>query len=666
MEKWSFPIIVIGSIVLSISLFADFIGIGSFEGFGYKQIIGTSIGLLIIAIGLIMRFMRNVYINELKGRISSYYQQVFQSKFNNDEDPSQKPEFLNIIPNSMNSGSITRNELVWGFVVLGISLSARAIFITVFPTRAMIDAYEIIEFSRRFIDGSALDHSTKSLWLWAHWNPGLPLFLSPFIAFFGATELLIASTARWTLSMPCGMITLIPFLILRDVMSLRARVIISLLLSLWPGQIIFGGVILTDNLVMLPTIALACFTIRAGVLRTCYPIWSGAIFALAVCIRQETLITNIPLLIVPLGFTPLTINSRRRLFLGGAIILSFLVALAIVRWEATDRFAITTTHTGTSLLGAFSPGAHLTGYIDYQAFASTFDSIITDDDALRLAFKEALNRPGFHIIRIIGSIIYHLKVGDGDTWWTFGNLSNADKGTGSVSEELPWSVLDDSKIIPSKRQSIAKKVSNVFTKVVKVYQPILYVLFFTCMVVTINKGWWAITLVGLGSVIRVIFHGLTVIQPRFLLVGTALEAIVIVQTINLFGKNRKGWRLVGSSLLVGLMFVGIINWSEPYFWSYVIRHDKLQRTYKFALTAYRHTPSIDGSWIAGKMRCMVNEGTVQYLNEAQAQLRLLKDDPSPGDRAIANCMFEPYLSGSYSLVVKDSSHKGGSSDKVVL
>jgi hypothetical protein len=63
---------------------------------------------------------------------------------------------------------------------------------------------------------------------------------------------------------------------------------------------------------------------------------------------------------------------------------------------------------------------------------------------------------------------------------------------------------------------------------------------------------------------------------------------------------------------------------------------------------------------------MVNEGTVQYLNEAQAGLRLLKDDPSPGDRAIANCMFEPYLSGSYSLVVKDSSRKGGFPDKVVL
>jgi hypothetical protein len=51
----SLILIVVGVIILLVSLFADQIGIGGYPGFGFKQMIGTIIGLVIIIIGLILQ-----------------------------------------------------------------------------------------------------------------------------------------------------------------------------------------------------------------------------------------------------------------------------------------------------------------------------------------------------------------------------------------------------------------------------------------------------------------------------------------------------------------------------------------------------------------------------------------------------------------------------------
>ena len=45
-------LLVAGVVVLVVSAGADYIGMGAFPGFGYKQIIGTIVGIVMIAVGL--------------------------------------------------------------------------------------------------------------------------------------------------------------------------------------------------------------------------------------------------------------------------------------------------------------------------------------------------------------------------------------------------------------------------------------------------------------------------------------------------------------------------------------------------------------------------------------------------------------------------------------
>jgi len=44
----------IGIVVFLISVFADPLGIGGYPGFGYKQMIGTILGIVIVIIGVLL------------------------------------------------------------------------------------------------------------------------------------------------------------------------------------------------------------------------------------------------------------------------------------------------------------------------------------------------------------------------------------------------------------------------------------------------------------------------------------------------------------------------------------------------------------------------------------------------------------------------------------
>ena len=48
-------VLLVGGVVLVIaSACADYIGMGDFPGFGYKQIIGTIVGIVMIVVGLVL------------------------------------------------------------------------------------------------------------------------------------------------------------------------------------------------------------------------------------------------------------------------------------------------------------------------------------------------------------------------------------------------------------------------------------------------------------------------------------------------------------------------------------------------------------------------------------------------------------------------------------
>ena len=82
MKILPFILIIFGIILLFTSLLADLIGIGDFPGFGYKQVIGTVIGIGIIITGLVLN--RIEHIGRFKDRITLLFQQTLKAEFNND------------------------------------------------------------------------------------------------------------------------------------------------------------------------------------------------------------------------------------------------------------------------------------------------------------------------------------------------------------------------------------------------------------------------------------------------------------------------------------------------------------------------------------------------------------------------------------------------------
>lgn len=592
---------------------------------------------------------------------------------------------------------IDRKELVWGLFVLGIGLTMRAIFITVFPTRAMIDAYELIDFSRRFADGSIFSHSPKSLWLWQHWNPGLPMYLAPFIKLFGtASDFALASTARWTIAMTCGTIGLIPYAVLHGTITLRLRIIISILLGIWPGQVLFSGVILQDNLVILPTVALASLSVRASLLSRRYPVWSATLFVLSGAIRQETLLTNIPTFLLSSGLLPVgkflfrKISSLRSelqedlkkreiipiIGYAAGILVAGLLTVASLRWLGTGRFAFTSEHGGVAVLGAYAPGAGLTGYVDPLPFAATLRPDYADGvdgrdhlrrDAFRLTFQEALHRHFFHTVRIIGTIAYHLKHADvGGIWWAFGNLPHTSKSNVKAEQPIPWSVMDADKILPGSRHPAAKRFSALANPVIKTYQFVLHVMFVSFFLIALLNRWRSLIATGLVVFMKMLFHGATVMQPRFLLVNTGLELLVVVLGVYLVGQGKTNWKVIIPCLGLGLVSIWVLFLSIPHIENYISTHDNVQLNYHFSLLVYRTIPSTAGSWTAGKLRCEVDQGTLSWLDEGKATLRLRENNPFPGDRAVAQCILEPNDFGEYKVVVRDSYPHGGNPDRVVL
>jgi peptidoglycan/LPS O-acetylase OafA/YrhL len=48
---WNWAILALGVVILLLSILADAIWLGRFEGFGWKQTVGVVVGIVLIAVG---------------------------------------------------------------------------------------------------------------------------------------------------------------------------------------------------------------------------------------------------------------------------------------------------------------------------------------------------------------------------------------------------------------------------------------------------------------------------------------------------------------------------------------------------------------------------------------------------------------------------------------
>jgi hypothetical protein len=283
-------------------------------------------------------------------------------------------------------------------VLFGVGL--RLFLVALYPTVPLSDFRGLVLFGLRLRD----EGLTVPGWHWVQFSPGLPLLLS---ALFRVFPRGVFETARNATAIVTGLAPLMPFLIWRRVLALRWRFLAGLLLAVWPGQVVFSGVVAQENWALLPAVALACLAVRR--LRDPasggFPVAAGLLYAVAGVMRQELLLAMLPPMLAAAGLPGARASRGGRVLRLAAAAGAPLIALAGWRAAATGRFAVTTEHGGLGVLGTLAPGSARAGWVDPMLFAaSTEPRFLTDGAALRreawrLAVKEARRRWRFHAFR---------------------------------------------------------------------------------------------------------------------------------------------------------------------------------------------------------------------------------------------------------------------------
>jgi len=528
-------------------------------------------------------------------------------------------------------------EWIWAALLLAVGVGLRLAWVTLFPTIPISDFRAIVDFAVAFSESV----SPQGVWQWQQFNAGMPMALSVLFRMGLAPP---EEVARYATAIVTGVLPLIPYFVWRDVVRFRIRVLVALLLALWPAQIFFSGVVAQDNFVLLPTVALAALAVRALTRRDeGWPLLSAFLFVFAAATRQEMLIALLPVAVAAAGALGEPQRRRwRRAALWAAATAVLLVALAWQRWEATGRFALTSEHRGRAVLGAYVPGAGIDYWTDPNMYVASVEPALLQNpaeyqrQALRLALKEALRRPRFHLVRMIASTAAGLG------------------GTGSAV--LYWSLGDPGTLPPSLRTR-----ADAFAR--RAYRPlnlevhILHLLFLASLMIGIWRRSWPILLLTLPIALKIALHAILVGQARYFFPVLALEILVVAlgseEAIKLRSPRTVGIALAGAVL--GVVLLGIAGKRAE---AFVLTHDEnVQRTYRFSLTdPGRH----------GILQCMVDQGTLTALTEREATIRPFHADPSPGEAATAVCRLRGTGGGaSLDLEVMDPYAPGGLPDRIL-
>lgn len=505
----------------------------------------------------------------------------------------------------------TSNNAKWIALILIASLVPRLVMVTVFPTIPISDFFAIRVFAESF------QHSLVPDGQWNLMNAGTSFFLS---VFFNIFPLDTAVVGRYATAILTGLLPLMPFLIWRNVFSLRVRLAAALLLALWPDQIVFSGVLAQDNWVLLPFVALNCLAVRVLALKTsAYPIAAAVLYAVSVFIRQEMLIVLLPAaLIAAIG----SHRKLRNLAIGGATALTLLALIAIQRGAATGRYALTTEHGGYGILGSYIPGKTF-AWQDPRPYLAAKMPVALDStyvsnfgqEYLGFALKEAAQRPVFHLVRRTGSTLHSLM-------YMFHGLSS-------------WSIGQ-----PGTQPPETKPLADTFRTLAlfpaTAYDVFVHGLFLVCVAMLIRKSHRASLLIAVPLLVTILLkigiHFVVASQARYFMPVMALEILVIVLALDHFvlrGFSSKVFlRMALVSILVAATLVGVTEGARAFVSN---SENYVQESYQFHLVP-----------TGSRMRfvCTMNEGRLVAFDRQSARIALLNDDATPAARAIVDCQLE--------------------------
>lgn len=524
-------------------------------------------------------------------------------------------------------------EILCFILLLLVAFLPRIGFVSIFPSHPTSDFQNLINFGLSF----KLDWLAKGNIYWKYFSAGLPLILSLLFRIFPYDPEVIS---RWATVFITGSTALIPFLVWRDTLSLRARVIAGIFMSLWPGQILFSGIPAQDNWVLPTSVMLAALSVRILVNKEVgRPILGALLYVLTVSIRQEMLICMFPVAVV------VVIGSDKKEFIKRSLVAVTIAALAfgfliVQRGMSTGRYSLSSDHMGLTILGSYIPGSGR-GWgnpLPYLAIAAPEE--LQQDDyqkiSVELALKELFSRPRYHLIRAIGTVSFHLfQAEDNYYWWSLSKqgVLSADK-------------IDEATLFISKTDSWIKLPALLVQFFF--FSSLFYVIFVE------RRKLLTVLPVLMVIFLKVSIHSVIVSEPRYYLTVIALQIVVFSVLVDGILLTRKTGPIFLGVLFGGGMVAGLIFLAQ-YAQKTIDMYDGIrQKNYAFPLM-------VEGL----KVNCVLDKGVLLYQLNSGGAIRLEHQDPAPGEFSRISCSAFSETTMDIYISIMDGYEQGGTPERIL-
>ncbi|MDQ8051007.1 hypothetical protein [Luteibacter sp.] len=532
-----------------------------------------------------------------------------------------------------------RAEMISVLLVFFVSLLINAWMPLAYPAVPVSDFGGIVEFAALIADKGPFAHG----WYWNLFSAGTPTLLSVPLALSSADDVVVARIAT---VLVLTLVSVLPMLLLRNVVPLWARLTIALAIALMPARIVFSGVIAQDNWVQLPVVALACLAVRNlyGKGRG-YPAWSALLWCLSLYVRQEMLVAALPLALLA-AWPFRSAGKGRAVATFAAVGLLLALAAAGQRQAASGDFALTSRHGGVSLLGSYVPGAGF-GWVPYDAYvASRAPELAADPERLRaqagrMALDEIKARPGFHLLRRLGAVVDTATGRDGSLqYWA---LAAGDPSGAKRSAE---------------KEASASKLAADFVSPIIASTVLLHALFLAAAYVGFRTRDRALIALFLAVGLKAGIHFVFAVQARFFLVVYVLEAIAIGLALVRLQQLPALRRSTAITAVVALAALALAVGSLARLGGWV-EHQEAQWARQLK-TAFQ--PNLSRS----RIDCQLVGGRVRVADGSTYSFVVGHDDPEPGEFAELRCLVSPGQGESSVVVeVEDKYAPGGFPDRMI-